>query len=179
MTVKNLIEKCNVKKVCEFWDREYKHKYEYDIYPSDHIPEFLEFLKTIEPEKNEFSMIVEKYIPQYDFEGDEPYVDVHGVKVDGDEHWGLDFSTNAEWVGFEIDNRLECTDEELLTHILWEMSFYGWFDEQRKEILDDITKRKDEVDKWIEEGTLDEHTFTMEEVKKRLEKRIEEGGKKK
>jgi len=58
---------------------------------------------------------------------------------------------------------------EIAVHCIYEMTFYGWDPKKIDEVKVDLKERCDELDKWIEEGTLDEHTITMDELFDELE----------
>ena len=170
MKVLELINRCDSKNVTDAWDRLYLNQFEHDKYPSDGIPEYLEYLKKITPVETEWSLVVKLEDPRINgmpSEGDEPFVHVYGVTPGSEETWAMELSPNADWLGFEIDVQLdEATPiEDILCHIIWEMTFMGWFDEDRKLIKDDLDERTTEIDKWIEEGTIDEHTTTLDEIK--------------
>ena len=169
MKVIEMLKKCDVKKVCECWDRYYKDIYEFDKYESDFIPEYVKKLLGIAPVDSEFKVIIHK---EKMIDGEESVI-VSGIKEGEEQKYGLDFTPNEEWVGFEVvvsDDLKELSIDELVCHILWEMSFYG-NDESKQEHLEEIKRRMEELEKWREEGTLDQHTFTMEEVKERINER--------
>ena len=167
MTLYDLINKCDIKKVCEFWDKEYKNIYEFDEYPSYNIPGYIDYLKTLKPCKTEYTLIVEMETDEF---SDGPYVHIYGVKPDSTENWAMELSDNEEWLSFPIINRLDCNDDELLAHLLWEMSFMGWYNEQRQEMKEDIDIRSKEVEKWIAEGTIEEHTVSLDDIKAKFDK---------
>ena len=167
-----MLKKCDVKKVCECWDEHYKDTYEFDKYESGFIPGYVKTLIDIAPVDSEFKIMIqnEKLI-----DGEESIV-VSGVKEGEEKKYGLDFSPNAEWVGFEVvvsDDLKGLDIDELVCHILWEMSFYG-DDESKQEHLEEIKRRTKEIEKWREEGTLDQHTLTMEEVDERIKEKLGE-----
>ena len=164
MKVIELIKLCSLDTVCQNWDTIYKNINDYHEYPSTHIPEFVkEYLLKIEPVETDFHIVIEEQNP---YEDEDPYISIYGVKEVSDETWAMELSTNAEWLGFEIEDNIPYphTDEELLCHILWEMSFMGWYDNDRLEVKEDLNNRSAEVDKWIEEGTLEEHCISTEEL---------------
>ena len=166
MKVKELIEKCDVQKVCDYWEDVY-NQFDYQDYPSDCLPEFIEYLKTLEPKSiNNFKHLVVDETLLDDIDSID--VDVYGLFENDDTRHAMEMSSNEEWLSFEIDNKLDIDNELLLCHILWEMTFFGFDNESRKEVLDDLNERSKEIDKWIEEGTLDEHTVSMEDFKRKF-----------
>jgi len=134
MNLKQLIENCDVKKVCEVWEKEYNNDLQ-NPHPSTSIPKYIESLKetelTLSPE---WCIVIELIEPEMLSEGDEPWVKVTSKKVNDPQSWAMELSSNSEWLGFEIVNKLgDVSNEILIAHIIWEMSWYGWTDEQRKE----------------------------------------------
>jgi len=164
MNVLELIEKCDFCKVCEAWDKEFNSDKLSQNHASEKIPEFLDIIKKIEPKKTEFSVVLDRFS-----DDEETYVSVSGIKPGSDEKWAMELSSNAEWLAFEIVNNIEeLTIEEQLIYILWEMTFVGWFDDERNLFKNSLNDRCDEVNKCIGEGTIEEHTSSYEEVLENL-----------
>jgi len=85
---------------------------------------------------------------------------------------------NSKWVAMEIDNRLDdICDDELMAHIIWEMTFYGWHDEDRSNLMKDLDEAKDEIDKlekerasvipdevrqYVTDGSVEEYLITKD-----------------
>lgn len=100
--------------------------------------------------KADFCIAVEL---QYD--EDESWFNVHGIPIgnteDG-ETWAIEMTDWREWLGAEIDSDTLSSyhAEELIGHILWEMTFCGFTNEEilgrRKELID----LADRVDKGLE-----------------------------
>lgn len=84
-------------------------------------------------------------------DGDESWYDVYGCEPGRSESLGLEFCTFAEWAGFDVDEESMQTMlfPELVAHMLWEMTWMGFNDEdilaQKKTIaeeLEEVTGRK-------------------------------------
>ena len=88
----------------------------------------------------------------------EPIIDVHGYEMGDDQRYAIGFVPWATWLSMDvrIDPELELSDADVLANILYEMSFYGWGDQGIGDVKDEIIERKEEVDRMIEEGRVDE-----------------------
>jgi hypothetical protein len=161
MNVKELLDKCDDSVVCKEWDKRYKNINKYKEYPSTHIPKFMSLLRDIPPKKTDFSIVVKPIT-----NNEEEYISVSGIKEGSDESWAMELSKNAEWLAFEIDDQIpyKHTVEELFCHILWEMSFMGWFDEERQTFIDSLNSQCEDIERWKEEGTIDEHTTAIDDI---------------
>jgi len=70
----------------------------------------------------------------------EIFVDVCLRSEDGDEYFSLDFLPWESLLELNVDSNIELTKEEMMAHILWELTFWGFsaskVDEQGKKIID-------------------------------------------
>jgi len=80
------------------------------------------------------------YKGEPDFKGDEPYHGVNGVdgtkREDGSlEHFSLSLSPWSEWLGSQLSEKTlnNYTNEEIITHCLYDMTFYGFSETKIKE----------------------------------------------
>ena len=170
MTFKDLLEDCEIPKIIKLWDSYYDN-FEYDSNPSDFIPEYIEYLKILNPVKSdEFEIVIttEKDFDENDF------IVVNGKSKNSEdsESYAMELSTNEEWLGFDIVDNLNLSKEEIITHILWEMSFCGLSNEERKKIQDELDRRVKDIKKWEDEGTLDKHTYSIEEVMSKIDNKF-------
>lgn len=105
-------------------------------------------LKEMEPVYREDGMMIEiKHVVQK-FEGEvEEFDSVGGVDNDG-KRWGLDFTPWAEWLGMGIyeDTTQKYSPEEIVAHCLWEMTFYGYYEQDIQQKADDLRKVKEEIE---------------------------------
>ena len=88
------------------------------------------------------------------------YWDVHGKEPNDDTKWALDFSTFSKWLGFGIKPELPFRKDKIsfLCHVLWEMTFHGFREE---DILRDLGKIRKSM-KELKEGKV--RLLTKEEV---------------
>lgn len=95
---------------------------------------------------------------------DEDYISVHGLK--DNQSWALEFCPWEEWLNWEVtaieDPRCN-TKEQILAHILFEMTFCGYSAKEISEERDYLQKLSDEVDKSIEDGTISDKCTSFEE----------------
>ena len=61
--------------------------------------------------------------------------------------YGADFTPWNEWLGFKIKNKLlkEHTKEEIVAHCLWEMTYYGFEEEEIAIEYDKIVKEVERI----------------------------------
>ena len=88
----------------------------------------------------------------------ESIIHVHGQEMGDEQNYAIGFEPRANWLGMEVrsDPELELSDADLLASILCEMSFYGFDEQDVGDVKDELMERKDEVDRMIEEGRIDE-----------------------
>jgi hypothetical protein len=107
-------------------------------------------LQMLQPEPSE---IIIQLKEQFDEFNNETYVEVCGLHPDEppstpeiNNSYALEFTPWSEWLSMEIDQGAfeKFTEQEILSHILYEMTFIA-FDEA------EIQKQKQELDKRIEE----------------------------
>lgn len=95
--------------------------------------------------------------------------------------WSLGFTPWDEWLAMDVevydfnDNEMN-TFPKVLAHILWEMSWYGFDQDEIKNELDEIKSRMDELDEILENNTHEEaiekgllFEWDPEEIKKELD----------
>lgn len=73
-------------------------------------------------------------------EDDDEYENVFGV-IPGDEQpYGIEFTPFEEWLGMHLteDTLMNYSDEDIIAHCLWEMTFFGFTDAE-------IQRKKDEL----------------------------------
>jgi len=142
MIFKDLLDLCDVDEVCEVWKK--KYNCDFDPVSSVFIPDYIEYLKTLTPTKaNKYKIFITK-------DSDDQYI-ILGKDINNKSYM-LDFSTNEQWLGFEMDSNLKISDElkisTVIVYVLWEMTFHGLYNEDRQEIVDEINERSKEIDKW-------------------------------
>lgn len=73
------------------------------------------------------------------------YYDVSGFK--DETYYALDFTPWAEWLGMKVNERLfnQFTNEDIVAHCIWEMTFHGFEEEQIQEKKDDLNRIVEEV----------------------------------
>lgn len=71
---------------------------------------------------------------QIDFETNkddekDPYVNIFLNDLENGERFGLDFVDWSEALSFTVKNSLKMSDTEMVAHILWEITFWGFSEE--------------------------------------------------
>tara|TARA_B100002019_G_scaffold106695_1_gene91687 strand:+ start:29510 stop:29959 length:450 start_codon:yes stop_codon:yes gene_type:complete len=70
----------------------------------------------------------------------EAYIDVCLRNEDGDEYFSLDFLPWKSLLQLNIDSNIKLNKEEMMAHILWELTFWGFssasVDAQGKKLID-------------------------------------------
>jgi len=164
MKVKELIESIDVLKFIDAMERLYYDKPEEQIPPMTKksventlagYVSVLDELKGIEPVHADISVSV-KYVPEstWEFDGesfvDEPFWSISGHKPGDPQSWAIEFNPWEEWLGMEIiAPETPMSNEELAAHIVWEMTFCGFTNDdvkaKNKEIFDAVEECKSEI----------------------------------
>ena len=125
--------------------------------------------------------VFQEYRPKYDLDTDD-YISVCGVNPEAapddwgrsgvEITWAIEYSPWDEWVAMEVetvgdDDRFD-SDEKVLAHILWEMTWSGFTQRQVKERADEIFERAKEVEDAIADGTIDQITTPVGDIFKDL-----------
>lgn len=73
-----------------------------------------------------------RFVPASEFSDE--YYSVSGKLPGDDTFYGLDFSSFSEWASYLVAEEVLASlpPEEVAAHILWEMTFYGYSDEEIK-----------------------------------------------
>ena len=155
-------------------------------------------LSTMNPKESQMRICINWVPPDGKFV-DNGYWDVHGK--DGTLHkdtddvkffpnageeflnsevtYALEFSKWCEFLGMEIDtdtaNNIELSKADIVAHILYEMTFVGYEEEEIQEKANELKKRAEEIENMSEEE-LKKNTITIEELKEKLreEKEIDD-----
>lgn len=126
--------------------------------------DFIERLKAKTAIKSDSTLLIDKRIDE-----DIEQFDV-GVEEDS-KTYAIDFVPWEEVLGYQVNiNENETTKEEFAFHVLYDMSFDGFFEDVREESLNRIVSRIDNLEEiddsdWIEHNP---NSPTIEEVKKKF-----------
>jgi len=136
--------------------------------------------------------------PKWDDKDDIGYWDIHGR--DGTLHkdtdgaklfpnaseewlnsevtWALEFSEWCEFLGMSIDpetaNNIELSKADIVAHVLWEMTFCGYDEEEIQGKADELKEKVEEVKNMSEEELKENCYNNMEEFEEKMKKIIEE-----
>ena len=118
-------------------------------------------LQTIKPVETEMRIVIEEVFDEYD---KEYYTQVFGKdgtlnKESDPEHFKDDRTGNqevsysieltdwAEWLAMDIDHKslAKYSELDIIGHCLWEMTFYGFTQEDIKKVIDEIEKSIEEA----------------------------------
>lgn len=88
----------------------------------------------------------------------EPVVDVSGREMGDPERYAIEYEPWPRWLGMAVHvaPELELSDADMLANILYEMSWAGFDEADIAAQKDEIMERKEEVDRLIDEGRIDE-----------------------
>lgn len=136
-----------------------------------------ENLKTLEPTENEMYIIITEQ-EELRVDEDEPiefYTDVYGRKPDDDERYGLSFTKWENWLGMELapESIEHYSKSEIIAHILYEISFFGFDQETIQEEWASIQKTADEYENMTPEER-EKHTISHEDLMKELNEKYED-----
>lgn len=123
--------------------------------------QIFEELRTLEPVETKLRIVIEDVFDEYD---KKYYVDVSGKdgtlnKESEPEYfkndevcnqeisYGIEFTDWAQWLVMDIDpeSLLKYSGLDIIGHCLWEMTFYGFTQENIKETIDEIDKSAEEA----------------------------------
>ena len=119
-----------------------------------------EEIQELKPETNNDNMILQiKYKERDGYN----YYDVCGFK--NNETYALDFSPWEEWLGLYIDENLfhQYSNADIITHAIWEATFYGFDQEHIKQEKDELMQRVEEARngmvKWLKTSEVVKNCF--------------------
>jgi len=166
-TVKQLLENYNFDAV---WAEIVKWHPEEELLNEDGYRRVLSELKDMTPENTDVAYaVIEKQDRRKEYEdspeilatiGEEEtaryWIDVSGLHLGDDTHWAIEFMPWAQWLNLVVKaDKLELTGDQLLAHIVWEMTFFGFEQEdvvEKKADLDLAVRELDDVLDNLEEG---------------------------
>jgi len=86
-------------------------------------------------------------------------------------NWALEFNKWCEFLGMEIDtetsNNIELSRADIVAHILYEMTFIGYEEEEIQDKMDDLKQRVEEI-KNMSEEEIKKNTISLEDFKKKF-----------
>lgn len=149
MRLVDLIEKVEIEKlkkrmlVLYYSNEDEGHNFENEF--SGYLS-VLEELSKLTPKDTTMLLVVSEV--QDDFDG-KTYTDVSGNEEEHGElqRFALGFTSWDEWLDMEIDKSSveNYLAADLLAHILWEMTFFGYTNEEVQEVICGIEKSVDEI----------------------------------
>ena len=139
MTFKDLINKVSYKRVFNVIHKEYylDSKYSDSEYRQKMMEIDYSFSKAFDSIRMQKpSNPDEKYAISFrivDEDTEEPYIDVFLYDEISDENFAVDFCDWCNVLSYEVSNPLNFTNEEMVAHILWEITFWGFSQEKVNE----------------------------------------------
>jgi hypothetical protein len=131
-------------------------------------------LKILQPENSELTINLIWVRDDFD---EEEYVDVSGYlanqEATSDEttvSYALDFTPWEEWLGMDIDDKSiqAFSEPEIISHCLYEMTFYGFTQEKIQKEWKKIEKSVEDLENMTEEEKK-KHIKSWEDLKKELD----------
>lgn len=104
----------------------------------------LQKLKTMPPEESLYILTCKWVEPH--LLSEEGCWHVYGIDPD-DDMWAIDFIPWAQWLDMECDYDANLTPAEFVAHCLYEMTYYGYNEEDVKGEFEKITKQVEAVQK--------------------------------
>ena len=166
-TVKQLLENYDFDAV---WAEIVKWHPEEELLNEDGYRRVLSELKVMAPENTDVAyVVIEKQDQRKEYkdspeilatigedETERYWIDVSGLHLGDDTHWAIEFMPWAQWLNLVVKaDKLELTGDQLLAHIVWEMTFFGFEQEdavEKKAELDLAVRELDDVLDNLEEG---------------------------
>ena len=85
--------------------------------------------------------------------------------------WSLEFNKWCEFLGMNIDpetaNNIELSKADIVAHILYEMTFVGYDEEEIKEQADELKRQVDEI-KNMSEEEIKKNTISLDDLKNKF-----------
>lgn len=142
MTLKNLLKMTTPESILD----ELLLAYPECLSEKDRYLEVLEFMmKTPEVPMNDFVISIALIDPSYDeaYEEDideEAYLSISGYSEKEDIHFALGFTRWEDWVNAKIviQDNLDVSNDELIAICLYEMTFYGFSQNEIEEAFKDV-----------------------------------------
>lgn len=163
MSLKELVSKSDYVKVYDEWHNYYCKEKEYGNY--DILESVLLKLNTMKISKSELDKI---HVSVYEdtFQGEtETMINVSGYVESEKQNYGLSFSKWNELAGLEIEQRnCDFSNEKLLAHVLWEITFDGFDEETIQKSSDELMERLKEAEDSIKNGNFKTHEEVMTEL---------------
>jgi hypothetical protein len=92
--------------------------------------------------------------------------------------YALEFTKWNEWLGMDIDsetlNNVELTKADIVSHILYEMTYCGYQEEEIQEKLSTLNDRVDKIKNMTDEE-FEKNTVSIDELMESLKDKIEDG----
>ena len=132
-------------------------------------------LQKMKPGKSNMQIVLE--LQEKDDFYDEPFVHVYGLEIKPKskktERYGLDFVKRKKWLDMTInENTLkEYTELEIISHCLYEMTFYGYDEKDIQNEWKKIKRQIDEIKSWTPEER-EKNLISSEEVFRRLDEKF-------
>jgi hypothetical protein len=104
------------------------------------------------PSKTDLCCVLGK---TFDLSDQAPLIDVYGKYLGDDQRWGLSCTSWEEWLAMPVLTEPEVgslSDLETAAHILYEMTWGGWGEDDVTEKREYLTDLMDEVHEAIEAG---------------------------
>ena len=140
ITFRELLKKTPYKKVFnEIYSKYYKDKVATDKVieaDSSYLCVYNKLLD-LKPNKREGECI---YLVEAKASDGEDFIDVCYYNEDTDEIFAIDFMDWSEIIDMKIKNTIEMSEVETLSHILWEITFWGFSQEKIKDQADLLDK---------------------------------------
>lgn len=114
-------------------------------------------LKTLSPMDTDFSIVVSNEKDDFD---NEEYVHVSGYNNHPEDNedespnsYSLVLTNWSEWLGMDLDEKSlsEFTELEIISHCLYEMTFFGFDQETIQKEMDEMERSVDEIKNMTEE----------------------------
>ncbi len=126
-------------------------------------------LSLMDEEEMDMSIVIT--VEKDGFDGEE-YIDVSGLYNDPknmEDHYpqGIEFSPWRQWLGMDIskENLNDFSEQEIIVHCLYEMTFMGFTEAVIQKVIDGSTKNREEHKSMTEEER-DASTISVEELLK-------------
>jgi hypothetical protein len=118
----------------------------------DDYREMLPSFRACKPLPTRFQCVLERL---EDFDSGSDCINVFGKEMGNDTRWSLSCTDWREWHSMPVilePGLTEMAPAQILAHVLYEVSWGGWTQEERSDKLDFLQDRMEEVKQAIEDG---------------------------
>lgn len=148
-------------------------------------------IKTLEPKETTMRVVIDRVQQAYDNPeiDDDDYINVSGIDPTSEENefwqsgeditWAIEYNPWSEWIAMDVEVRTDdercASNAKVLAHIIWEMSWAGYTEEEVEDQMNEIKKASDDLDELLatkghDQAIADGDLIPLESILEKFEK---------